>query len=67
MPDGPEHLGAEWLSRVLSRDHADAVTPGKAPAYKKLERPPIWGVRASLEASGTPGHDYSGMTPYGGV
>lgn len=67
MPDGPEHLGAEWLSRTLSRDRDVTPHSGSAASYRKLEKPVLWGSRASLEASGAPGHDYSGMTPYGGV
>lgn len=67
MPDGPEHLGAEWLARQLSSvDDAPARTQ-KTPAYRKLEKPPIWGPRASLESSTANARNYSGIGAYGGV
>lgn len=67
MPDGPEHLGAEWLSRALSQEPGERPHSGATQSYRKLEKPVLWGTRASLESTGAVGHNYSGMTPYGGV
>jgi hypothetical protein len=67
MPDGPEHLGAEWLARQLSQQDDKRARVGTQMSYRPLEKPPLWGPRASLEGTGAAGHDYSGMTPYGGV
>lgn len=67
MPDGPEHLGAEWLSRRLGREkeHHDIV--GDKPSHRKLERPPQWGPPASYESSGSNERNYAGVGTYGGV
>lgn len=68
MPDGPSHLGAEWLAKRLTgeKDEYSHVV-GSRQSYKKLEKPTRWGEPASLESSGSNAHNYSGMTPYGGV
>ena len=68
MPEGPSHLGAEWLSKRLSKeveDHPQEV--GARQSYRKLEKPTQWGNPSSLEASGSNAHNYSGMNQYGGV
>jgi hypothetical protein len=67
MPDGPEHLGAEWLAKKLSDPEEPRSVVGSAPAYRKLEKPPMWGPRASLESSTANARNYSGIGAYGGV
>lgn len=68
MPDGPQHLGAEWLSRRLRADKEDYSTVhGSRSSHRKLEKPTGWGPAASLEGSSANGHNYSGMGAYGGV
>lgn len=67
MPDGPEHLGAEWLARRLSDSDEQKSVVGSAPSYRKLEKPPMWGARASLESSTANARNYSGIGAYGGV
>lgn len=64
MPDGPQHLGAEWLSRAITRQHEEPSAVGTKPSYRPLERPPQWGPRASLEASNA--NARTGLS-YGGV
>ena len=66
MPDGPQHLGAEWLSRTLSKA-TNEYSPhvGARSSHRKLEKPPMWGAPSSLESSGANGG--SGMNQYGGV
>lgn len=47
MPDGPEHLGAEQLARLLSaQDDSYKVNP--ASRAKKLNRPVHWGPKTSV-------------------
>jgi hypothetical protein len=68
MPDGPSHLGAEWLSKRLRQETEDYTRiPGSRASYRKLEKPSQWGNPTSLEASGSNAQNYSGMSPYGGV
>jgi hypothetical protein len=67
MPDGPEHLGAEWLAKKLSDPEEPRRVIGSAPSYRKLEKPPMWGPRASLESSTANARNYSGVGAYGGV
>lgn len=67
MPEGPSHLGAEWLARRLSGSDEDTPIIGSAPSYRKLEKPPMWGPRASLESSTANARNYSGVGAYGGV
>lgn len=68
MPDGPEHLGAEWLSRQLRQDNEDyTTTVGSRPSHRKLEKPTTWGSPSSLEGSGANAHNHAGAGVYGGV
>ena len=59
--------GAEWLAKTL--EHADDAPDrvGTSASYRKLEKPPIWGSRASLESSTANARNYSGIGAYGGV
>lgn len=68
MPDGPAHLGAEWLAKRLGNEKDEySHIIGSRQSYKKLEKPTQWGNTTSLESSGSNARNYSGMTPYGGV
>lgn len=55
MPEGPMHIGAERLARMLSQDE-DQIGQRVSPREKKLERPTRWGPPASLESG-------NGVTP----
>ncbi len=68
MPDGPEHLGAEWLTKALARERDEYRRPvGNKPSHRPRERAPQWGPNTSMEASSTATGDTSSMSPYGGV
>lgn len=68
MPDGPESVGAEWLSKRLRGDNEDHThVVGSRPSHRKLERPASWGGPSSLESAGSNMHNYSGIGQYGGV
>lgn len=68
MPDGPGHLGAEWLSKKLRADKDQYTSVvGSRPSHRKLEKPTGWGSPGSLEGSSSNAHNYSGMSQYGGV
>ena len=68
MPDGPHHLGAEWLTRKLRNDKEEySQIVGSKPSHRKLEKPTSWGSAGSLEGGSANMHNNSGMGPYGGV
>lgn len=68
MPDGPHHLGAEWLAKELRKDKEEySGVIGSRSSHRKLEKPSTWGNPTSLEGSGSNSHNYSGMGQYGGV
>lgn len=67
VPEGAERHGATWLAQELDAldDPRDVV--GRTRSYARLEKPSIWGPRASLESSTTNARNYSGIGAYGGV
>lgn len=67
MPSGPDHLGAEWLTKALEGHVDDHQPVGTAASHRPLEKPPMWGPRASLEATTGLGSNSPGMGRYGGV
>ena len=69
MPDGPEHLGAERLSRAL-RAEDDSYTPlADRRQPRNLDRPTRWGNPTSIEAANSLGRGVApgGVGMFGGV
>jgi hypothetical protein len=47
MPDGPEHLGAEWLARQLSSQN-DSYKVNPVGRAKRQNHPVHWGPKTSV-------------------
>jgi hypothetical protein len=62
MPEGPEHLGAERLSKLL-RTESEAYKPSPEKKQRRnLENTPRWGTPTSLEGASTSSHNaFPGM------
>lgn len=58
--------GAEHLAKTLGaiKDHYGTVHDGAA--HKRLERPPLWSDRVSLESADSR-YSYPGVRTFGGV
>lgn len=67
MPEGPQHLGAERLAKMLGTQKDDFSFGDKKPR-RNLERPVRFGEPTSLEGAGV--SSVTGLPavgPYGGV
>lgn len=65
MPEGPMHLGAERLTRMLAEDD-DGPAPERR-TRKDLNKPVRWGAPGSLESSSPHSMPMGGLGTYGGV
>jgi len=69
MPDGPKHLGAERLSKLLQAESESYTSVGDRRQPRNLDRPTRWGNPTSIEAANSLGRGAapSGVGMFSGV
>jgi hypothetical protein len=69
MPQGPTHVGAERLAKMLTDVEPDHAPKGAAPRKNsgRLERPTRWGEKSPVDSGSMGSQAGSGIGAFGGV